>query len=274
MVRDAAQRHLVFAAMRDEGAFVLEWVCWYRMLGFEILIAVNDCTDHSPQLLEAFATAGWLEWLEHSPLPRRGAKVTAMRAARAHPAVARADWLLTCDADELLVLHEAEDIAGFLARSGGGFDGMALHWRVFGTGGQRRWQDRPVHRSFLRCGPPGFAPNVSFKSLVRDPLSFPRWDDHAPNGRAGPPPLWVDCEGRALEGFAAQDRPVRQTAPGRITHRLAQMNHYALRWEESYALKRGTLSATGMKDRYGMRYFRIRDRYPTQARQSSKCPAP
>ena len=41
----------MLAAMRDEGPFVVEWMAWYRMLGFRALVAVNGCTDRSPELL-------------------------------------------------------------------------------------------------------------------------------------------------------------------------------------------------------------------------------
>ena len=47
--------------MRNEGPFIVEWVCWYRMLGFDVLIATNDCTDHSVALLDRLAEEGWLK---------------------------------------------------------------------------------------------------------------------------------------------------------------------------------------------------------------------
>ena len=46
-----SEKFVVFAGMRNEGAFIVEWVSWYRMLGFEVLVGINDCTDHSPELL-------------------------------------------------------------------------------------------------------------------------------------------------------------------------------------------------------------------------------
>ena len=63
----ADQRLLVATGMRNEGPFIVEWVCWYRMLGFDLLVATNDCTDHSTNLLNAFAAAGWLTHVPHKP---------------------------------------------------------------------------------------------------------------------------------------------------------------------------------------------------------------
>ena len=46
---------LVFTTMRNEGPFILEWVAWQKMLGFDnVLILFNDCTDRSPQLSQVF----------------------------------------------------------------------------------------------------------------------------------------------------------------------------------------------------------------------------
>lgn len=53
--------------MRNEGPFIVEWVSWYRMLGFEVLVVTNDCTDHSVELLQALQAAGWLHHQGHAP---------------------------------------------------------------------------------------------------------------------------------------------------------------------------------------------------------------
>ena len=53
------QGSLALTAMRNEGPFILEWVAWQKMLGFEnILIMHNDCTDHTPQLLRLLDRVG------------------------------------------------------------------------------------------------------------------------------------------------------------------------------------------------------------------------
>lgn len=266
-VRDAGtmtERFTVFAAMRNEGAFIVEWVAWYRMLGFRVLIGYNDCTDHSPELLGALAHAGWVERFEHVP-GALNPKASAYRAARRQPAVAEADWLLICDVDEFLVPHVGDgSIGGYLDRIGRDHQGVAFHWRCFGTGGQARYEDRLVHRTFTRCSPAADPININFKTLVRDPLRFRRLDDHAPHGFDGD---WgkgnahfVDGEGRVIERFLTQPGPVRFTGVAEISHRMAQMNHYILRWRESYDAKRGTPSASAGKDRYTDRFFRARDR--------------
>ena len=47
-------RVTVVASMRNEGPFIVEWVTWYRMLGFsDVVVVTNNCTDRSPELLDA-----------------------------------------------------------------------------------------------------------------------------------------------------------------------------------------------------------------------------
>lgn len=87
----ATPRSLVCAGMRNEGAFIVEWVSWYRMLGFEILVVTNDCTDHSVELLSALERAGWLTHQAHTPTPGQPPKRSAYNSMRAHPLIAAVD---------------------------------------------------------------------------------------------------------------------------------------------------------------------------------------
>ena len=250
--------------MKDEGPFIVEWVCWYRMLGFEVLIVTNDCTDHSPALLDAMQAAGWLSHTVHSPQAGEPPKRSAHRAIRGHPLVAMADWLLVCDVDEFLVLHDADTVAEYVT----GFDplplGIGIHWRCFGTSGFVKWGDGLVHRRLLKAAETRHRVNTSFKSLFRRPLAFKTYGAHSPRGYSGPwgakGQVWVDCRGKPLANFHPDERPQKATAPDRVRHDTAQINHYALRTAESFALKRGTLSASALVDRYTPQFFDRFDR--------------
>ncbi len=259
MVDDA--RFLVALAVRNEGAFLLEWVTWYRMLGFDVLVATNDCTDHSPQLLNLLHDAGWLTHITHSPAPGTPPKRSAHAAFRAHPMTARCDWLLICDVDEFLVLHDGDGtIGGFIGTAPPhGFRGVAFHWKVFGTGGETRWRDGLQHRIFTRCAETHHKANTSFKSLIHAPLDFRRYGAHSPQGFDGQWGIgdnhWIDSEGRRLGRYDPNGAAQRATHPERVTHRAAQMNHYMIRSPESFALKRGIPSPAAMRDRYTDEFY-------------------
>ena len=249
---------LVAAGMRNEGAFLVEWVTWYRMLGFDVLVATNDCTDHSPQLLNLLHDAGWLSHTTHSPDPGTPPKRTAHRAIRNHPLTAAHEWLLLCDVDELLVFHIGDGtVGGYLGdTSDNRFHGIGFHWKCFGTSGHETWKDALQHRTFTRAAETQHKANTSFKSLIRRPLEFAVFGAHSPQRYVGPGTwgeagnVWLDGEGRKLGRYNPDGAAQRATAPDRVTHLGAQMNHYITRTPESYALKLGVPSASAGRDRY------------------------
>ena len=264
-MRAADETFLVFAGMRDEGPFIVEWVSWYRMLGFELLIATNDCTDHSPDLLDTLERHGWLTHVRHTPKPGQHPKMSAYRAGRQHPLSSRADWVLVCDVDELLVLHAADTIRDFIGDGERDFLGMAINWRCFGTAGRPRYQDGLVHEQFRRCGPVDMTPNGSFKSIFRRPRAFQRWSDHTPIGLndewGSGSNIWVNSGGRHLARFDDRsNHPIRHLFPAERAHAAAQINHYILRSQDHFAMKKGTPSPSAGKDRYTNRFYKAHNR--------------
>jgi hypothetical protein len=125
------------------------------------------------------------------------------------------------------------------------------------------WEDGLVHRQFTRTGPSRRQVNAFVKTLMREPGRFRRLSDHAPVGFDGAfgrgEEVFVDSLGRPLPEFGDLSAPVRFTPPGRIEHGGAQINHYILRADESWALKRGTPSASAGKDRYTDAFHRARN---------------
>jgi len=248
------QKFLVAAAMRNEGAFLLEWVCWYRMLGFDILVVTNDCTDHSPQLLRALAAAGWLSYAEHTPSDNQQPLHSAYALFQGHPAVNTTDWLLICDVDEFLVLHQADTVADYV----NGFTppplGFGFHWKCFGFGDNAEWHDVPLHRAFHRAAAQHDRANVCFKSMFRQVKDFEKFGDHSPRKYRGPwgvtGNVWLDGSGKRLWRFEPFEKPQKATAIDRVEHAQAQMNHYIMRFRDSFELKRGTPSASAGTDRY------------------------
>ncbi|MDJ0631443.1 MAG: glycosyltransferase family 2 protein [Rhodobacter sp.] len=260
------QRITAICPIRNEGPFVVEWVAWYRMLGFtDILMLTNDCTDHSPALLDAMAEAGWITHATHQPRPGKPPKRSAYRTAHAHPLVQAADWIFLCDIDEFLVIHQGD---GTVPAYLGGLDEfcrcVAVHWRCFGTSGHENWEDRPTPYRFTRAGPRGHAADTSFKSFVYRPRDFGKFSDHGPvffDGDWGQRPnVMVDTEGRVLSRYHPTDNRQRATAKDRITHDTAQLNHYITRSEEHFAAKRGTPCATRHFDRYTDAFFETYNR--------------
>lgn len=241
------------------------------MLGFsDIMVVTNDCTDHSPALLDTLQAAGWLTHVPHDVEPGHIPLIPKLRRAKRHPLAAKADWILVCDVDEFLVIHKgAGRITDLLPAGEPDFLGMSINWKVFGTSDLAQWSDEPVHRQFTRCAATGAGCNTWFKAILRRADLFRRLDAHGPAGyRADRAPgpwgsaglRWVNSGGETVPHWHPEAPYQRQTAPALTTHANAQMNHYMIRSEESFALKRGTLSSAARKDRYTDGFYKLFNR--------------
>ncbi len=260
-------RFAIVCSVRNEGPFLVEWVAWYRRLGFtDIVVVTNDCTDHSPALLDALQAAGWITHLRHD-VPD-GASICArkLEAAKALPQVADADWVLVCDVDEFLVIHRGQGLITDLIRADANFLGMAINWRVFGTAGQKTWSDGLTHRQFTRASQTLDFPSTWVKTIHARPGWFRKLGEHGPKrllprhvGKWGTGIMrWVNADGQEIPEWQPDGDYLRRVPMDRVSHATAQMNHYMVRSEESFSLKRGTMSSVAGKDRYTDGYF---DRY-------------
>jgi hypothetical protein len=102
--------------------------------------------------------------------------------------------------------------------------------------------------------------NRGFKSMFKIPHQFNRIGAHFPHGFQGdwedPKNVVRSSNGTPLPLFSdRENHPIRFTEQGKISHEVAQMNHYIIRARESYDLKRGTPSAASFKDRYTDDFF-------------------
>lgn len=262
---------VVVSSMRNEGAFLLEWVVWYRMLGFSgIVVVTNDCTDHSPALLDALAAAGWVEHLRCDiAAGQSGITRTKLEAAAGLKTLRRAASVLVCDVDEFLVIHKGQGrIDDLLTAPGRDYLGMSVNWRVFGSGGVTAYADLPVHQQFTVAIGRKKGLNCNVKSVHRHPRWFQRMGEHGPVGldlakarretgvNWGDDPLvWVTPAGRRIAGWTPDGPYMRRTMATMIDHSVAQMNHYMLRSAESFSLKRGALSPVAGHDRYNTAYW-------------------
>ena len=263
-------RYAVVCSVREEGAFLVEWVAWQRMLGFtDVVVVTNDCTDASPALLDTMAARGWVTHLRCDvPL---GARITATKlaAAKVLPQVAGADWVMVADVDEFLNIHRGEGrLADLLEGGDEPFLGMSIPWRVFGTMGQQVWEDGLQHRLHQRAATEGDKLSGWVKSIHRHPQRFARLGEHSPK-KLRPQWLrdwgldgmrWVNPAGQEVTGWTPEDESLRVLPRHLRGFAVAQINHLMLRNRESFALKRGTLSPVAGRDRYTDDYFDGADR--------------
>ncbi|MCA0042406.1 glycosyltransferase family 2 protein [Celeribacter litoreus] len=259
---------LVVTTMRNEGPFILEWVTWYLMLGFDhIVIFYNDCTDHSPGLLRRLSDAGLVTAVEYKPKPKKPVKQTALPLIMAHPRVQAAEWVLNIDVDEFLVIHvgdgRLDDL--FSAFKVNRLHGIGIYWKCFGDSGRAQWEDGLTHRQFNKASESKDRANIFFKTLIRNPADFKKIGIHSPKGWQGEgqwgtaPNVFKRCDGATMRSFDPDTNSILFTKSRWITHEYAQLNHYAVRTRESFELKFGTPSPAANKDRYTEKFFEAKN---------------
>ncbi|MFZ1467651.1 MAG: glycosyltransferase family 2 protein [Paracoccaceae bacterium] len=245
--------YVVLTTMKNEAAFLLDWVAHHKALGFDsLVICTNDCSDGTDAMVLRLQEMGLAR---HHPTRRAGTSIqrAAFRQARKLPQIAGAEWLWVCDADEYLVVHAGDGSARALVAAGSeAVEVISVPWRVFGPDGRVGYHDRPVAEQFVlaeRGARRGEGMPVFAKSLLRGPAGVGRIGVHAPVPPEGAMPYRREAPG---------GRAVRPGQPMMVRARydVAQVNHYVLRSAESFLVKRDRGRVNHVGEDMGQDYWR------------------
>ena len=231
---------LAILTVRNEAAFVLEWVAHHRTVGFtDILAFSNDCTDGTDRMLDRLAEMGLLTHIRNDGPHAEGPQWAALKRADKHPLRKKADWIMVVDIDEFVNIHPGDHTLAALLTALPHATAIPLTWRFFGNGGRVRFQDEPVTAQFQRAAPavlywPWRA--ALFKTLFRNDGAYAKLGVHRPRQPGkNATPRWFDGSGRELDEAFHASRIFSDF--GQDNYRLAQLNHYALGAMESYIVK-------------------------------------
>ena len=251
--------------VKNEGPFLLEWVAYNRAIGVtDFLFYSNDCSDGTDRLLDALAGHGIVAHLPN-PATNRNYQMQALKAARRHPLVRRADWVWVADVDEFLNVHAGDHTIPALIDACGDPQAISLTFQFMANGGVERFEDRPVIAQFTRTHDPdiwGVDTAIEVKTLVRRDFPVDYYGAHRPfHDDARAQPRWTDGGGRSVPlpfRRCANKRRIR-AFPAKGARRHATLNHYALRSLDSYLVKNDRGDVNRENRAFDDTYWRLRN---------------
>jgi len=152
---------------KNEAPYLVEWIAYYRVLKFdEVIVYENNSDDNSAEILRKLAAAGKVTYRPWTLGRNESPQITAYTDALTR---SRTDWMLFVDADEFLVLHNADTVGEFLTPLNARDDvtAVGVNWRIFGDSHMSESDGRPVIERFTLAAAPDFVVNSHLKSFTR-----------------------------------------------------------------------------------------------------------
>lgn len=251
-----AAKITIVTTMKDEGAYILDWVAHYKTLGAsDIVVFTNDVSDPTDHILRRLNCMGQVHH-RFSRVMRRGPHKSALMWAEHEPAVRQADWLLVVDVDEFLHIKLGDGSFQALIDAHPGVDAISFPWRIFGNGGIDAISGTPVPVEFTRAQPEAGAAgeNRFFKTMFRNDLGkFSRMGVHRPFlTKAHPPIDWRLPDGRR---FTEDEIEKALFVYDTYGYEAAQLNHYALRSLDGFLNKKQRGRANHQFDQIELSYW-------------------
>jgi hypothetical protein len=253
-------RALSILGVKNEGAFLLEWLAHHRACGFtDFLVYSNDCTDGTDLMLDRLQQMGWLTHVRNDGPHAEGPQWALLKAAEKHPLTRAADWILFSDIDEFVNIHAGDRSLQALFATLPQATAIPLTWRMFGNDGVVEISDQPVTETFTRAAAASFAwpwRAQMFKTLFRNDGTYGKLGVHrprSPDAARLPQARWFDGSGRALPASMSMGRIFSDFS--RDNYRLVQLNHYALGAMQNYIVKADRGRANREASGFDMSYW-------------------
>lgn len=276
---------VLFSAMRNEGPFILDWIAYHRAVGFDrICIVTNDCTDGSDDLLEELSADGSVLFVAQDLPEDLSPQRAAVALTEEMGVVKDGDWAIFLDADEYLNIHigqgRVEDLVSYLDEQDKA--GMLINWRLFGDSGQSRFTGSYISPDFTRCEAP--SEKTTFKTFFRKGPIAKGFSGDLHRCRLAP---GVGKNDDFLTGSGLSlghgdtikanrrhrfwlsngEEPYSTLTMSERGYDIAQINHYAVRDPQSFAIKqkrgRGHISRANSAQarvRHSRRFYRLHNR--------------
>jgi hypothetical protein len=254
--------------MKDEGPFVIEWVAHHLAVGFtDLVVYTNDCSDGTDDMLIRLEELG-LAHHRRNVIPEGiRPQPSALNYAQEEPVVGKSDWVMVFDADEFLSIRYGDGTLDDLiaATKAQDANGVVVTWRIFGSGGVVDWSRAPVTEQYLFAAPPMWNKGWGVKTLFTFDPDYWKLGIHRPKmkNRHIDTPFpdsvkWLNGSGRVMEDYFKFRgwRSITRT----IGYDWVQLNHYAVKSVDSYAIRKMRGNVNNKKDKYNSDYWSLQDR--------------
>ncbi len=234
---------VLFSAQKNEGPFLLEWVAYHRVIGFDrIVIVSNDCDDGSDDLLDVLAKAGAIDHIRQNVPPDIAPQTSAEQTARAAGMFRDGDWIMWLDADEFLVPSPPHRTVSDMIDALGNNAALMVAWRFFGDSHHSIWPGRHVSADFAWAAKRRRGQNAQVKTLFRFGPEIARLDIHRPILADGITrdtfPVLTSAGTPADDRFDdPSNRPCNRLVAERRPYILGQVAHFSVRTPDMYARK-------------------------------------
>ena len=254
--------------MKDEGPFVLEWVAHHLAVGFtDLVVYTNDCTDGTDDMLIRLEELGLAHHRRNVIPDGLRPQPSALNFAQDEPVVGLSDWVMVFDADEFVSIRHGDGrLDGLLAAvKAEGANGIVVTWRIFGSGGVVAWSRAPVTEQYLMAAPMTWNKGWGVKTLFTFDPGHWKLGIHRPKMKTKwiktPFPdqvKWLNGSGKAMEDYFKFRgwRSITRT----VGYDWVQLNHYAVKSVEAYAIRKMRGNVNFKKDKYNSDYWALQDR--------------
>lgn len=266
-----ASRHgrvTAVSMMKDEGPYLLEWVAHHLAVGFtDLVVYTNDCSDGTDDMLIRLEELGLAHHRRNVIPPGLRPQPSALNHAQEEPVICESDWVLVFDADEFLCIRHGDGTLDPMLDDAvaQGANGIVITWRIFGSGGVKDWSRDPVSEQYRMAAPMNWNKGWGVKTLFRYDPEYWKLGIHRPKIKN----KWIETEFPAsvkwLNGSGqTMDEYFKFRGWRSITRTVgydwAQMNHYAVKSIDSYAIRKFRGNVNLKKDKYNADYWALQDR--------------
>lgn len=254
--------------MKDEGPFLIEWVAHHLAVGFtDLVVYTNDCSDGTDDMLIRLEELGLAHHRRNDIPEGLKPQPSALNYAQAEPIVQQSDWVMVFDADEFLSIRYGDGtIDGLIsAAKDRGANGIVVTWRIFGSGGIVEWSRAPVTEQYLMAAPTTWNKGWGVKTLFTFDADYWKLGIHRPKmkNRHIDTPFpdtvhWLNGSGLPMEDYFRFRgwRSITRT----VGYDWVQLNHYAVKSVDSYAIRKMRGNVNNKKDKYNSDYWSLQDR--------------